>query len=1038
MLKSLKHSIFIALFFILAFINVEAEEKPFQNANNFFEDENYFFYGADSSGLIKVNKYTHEKTTIYKQYIHNIYDGEDVIFFNMDGKKGIYSIAKDGTDLKRVIDVQIQDFIYYNDYLYYIAVEDLKVHKVDLNGKEHVKSNLNFYNVNSRFDSLVVHGNEIYVSNPSNAIYALDSQTLEGKQIIALDDYCTHLYVDDTRIYYTTGYYEDKLYSYDKSTGETTFIEDSVNSYFAFDNKLYYNTGSLGLEPTKTYIYDLITDKKVFFPINFDGYYYDTYNDYIQVGGCVYQYADGNFNLVIDNMDESDNSLYLDILNKAFKASMKQSNFQKESIYTIDFGDLQRNLQYVETFDSQESLGYYHTKDIINYNDNKFVSEESYWFIDDSVLADYGSDNLEAYTFIANIEDYDPENYNQWQSDLFNSIQVDFYNVSENDAYYIYELSKRSTEELIDDENSNIYMPSEGIIDYQSFLFINKSTGLIDKLICNSNFKPNGFQTSKAPIYRPYNNVALEIIFSYSDQPIINPSKELDNYISNLESFITLFEREDATILELSTTIEKYIDDKNLYDIYYSAFLSGYDGTANEDLYNNFLTYCEYNPDDLEALFTLLQYELNHHDSYSSLAYDALMKDWYYRSDTYDLLYSDFVWKGDYEAADKILEQWLKDYPYDSRAIEAMIDTYVYNGQHEEAIAYAEDLRYFLSDTAHWYLAMAYSATYDTINAAEQYEYAWNSDNVDYLYDYMLFAYYQMNYDKALECADAILAIDPDGYAAQYIKNDIETNNLLLDGAALVNLFKNNYLFYETTDELSGLEEEFKKKETLLPEEIQQYFDAVIKKDDQFSYLFGLQDISLPESSVTTKTGENTFYISLDQFGLNASDKVIEALSTIENPAATTLILDLRNNPGGSTYEADLILDALLPDVVPATQIFKDGSMESMYSDEYSFPFKDIYLLINNKSASASELVTLSLSEYLDHVTVVGQQSYGKGIGQATYTNLEYGYELWLVNFWWNVRQRNINEIGVTPDIIVEGDTLEDYINAIPVKTTLQ
>lgn len=128
---------------------------------------------------------------------------------------------------------------------------------------------------------------------------------------------------------------------------------------------------------------------------------------------------------------------------------------------------------------------------------------------------------------------------------------------------------------------------------------------------------------------------------------------------------------------------------------------------------------------------------------------------------------------------------------------------------------------------------------------------------------------------------------------------------------------------------------------------------------------------------------------------------------------------------------ANHILDALLPECVTSMLIERDGYADSYYSNPDYVPFKQIYVLVDGNTASASELLTMGLSTYLPNVTVVGQKTYGKGVGQRVFEDKQNKLMILAVNHYWNVRQNNIMNSYISPDIYVKGSALEEYMKPV-------
>lgn len=125
-------------------------------------------------------------------------------------------------------------------------------------------------------------------------------------------------------------------------------------------------------------------------------------------------------------------------------------------------------------------------------------------------------------------------------------------------------------------------------------------------------------------------------------------------------------------------------------------------------------------------------------------------------------------------------------------------------------------------------------------------------------------------------------------------------------------------------------------------------------------------------------------YISLSRFGQNASAELRAAIVKMQNEGhLESLILDLRNNPGGLLDEAVKTVDKF---VGPGIEVVRtqgrsfDSSFSSKTVEPQLFDGK-LIILQNNGSASSSEIVAGALQD-LDRAVVIGSRSFGKGLVQ--------------------------------------------------------
>ena len=142
------------------------------------------------------------------------------------------------------------------------------------------------------------------------------------------------------------------------------------------------------------------------------------------------------------------------------------------------------------------------------------------------------------------------------------------------------------------------------------------------------------------------------------------------------------------------------------------------------------------------------------------------------------------------------------------------------------------------------------------------------------------------------------------------------------------------------------------------------------------------QDIPL-NSVVFSRISDNIGYIKINRFSLNTYDFFVEAVEELSTDELNYLILDLRNNPGGVLTTSVDILDEFFgsEDTLIVTKS-NDEDKEVYYSSKNGLLADvQVIVLINNGSASASELVSVVLQDY-DRALFMGDKTYGKGVFQ--------------------------------------------------------
>ena len=170
-------------------------------------------------------------------------------------------------------------------------------------------------------------------------------------------------------------------------------------------------------------------------------------------------------------------------------------------------------------------------------------------------------------------------------------------------------------------------------------------------------------------------------------------------------------------------------------------------------------------------------------------------------------------------------------------------------------------------------------------------------------------------------------------------------------------------------------------------------------------------------------------YIRLIGFAGHVVQETKDALANLTERGAEKLVLDLRDNPGGSLDDvldvADLFLERGQLIVSIRSRI---EETETYYAKTDAVWNGPVVVLINENSASASELLSGAMQDHA-RATVVGTQSFGKGIVQ-TYFQLpaNKGWVKLTTDAYYTPNDICIHGVGITPDVVVE--LPEDYRGA--------
>ncbi|SIS43125.1 S41 family peptidase [Salimicrobium flavidum] len=179
----------------------------------------------------------------------------------------------------------------------------------------------------------------------------------------------------------------------------------------------------------------------------------------------------------------------------------------------------------------------------------------------------------------------------------------------------------------------------------------------------------------------------------------------------------------------------------------------------------------------------------------------------------------------------------------------------------------------------------------------------------------------------------------------------------------------------------------------------------------------------IPKQSVYKDTkqvdGKKVGVLEISSFSEETSKEFKTALTELEEAGIKGLVIDVRGNPGGLFTDVQDILKQLVPNDKPIVQIeSRNGENSKYFSERESGKEYPISVLIDEGSASASEILAVAMKEIGDH-PVVGTTSFGKGTVQQA-VPMGDGSTLKLTMFKWLSPDGNwIHEEGVAPTVEV-------------------
>lgn len=180
------------------------------------------------------------------------------------------------------------------------------------------------------------------------------------------------------------------------------------------------------------------------------------------------------------------------------------------------------------------------------------------------------------------------------------------------------------------------------------------------------------------------------------------------------------------------------------------------------------------------------------------------------------------------------------------------------------------------------------------------------------------------------------------------------------------------------------------------------------------------------ESKTYQRQGKKIGYVAINTFADNTYTQFEKQLEDLEKQNIDALVIDVRNNTGGYLHSVTSIMDILIPENKVMYQIADNkGTIKyrSTSSESRNYP---IAILVNDGSASASEILALALKETYG-AEVIGTTTYGKGTVQTT-KNLSNGAMIkYTIQKWLSPKGNWINEKGVEPTIKLE--LSDEFIN---------
>lgn len=160
-------------------------------------------------------------------------------------------------------------------------------------------------------------------------------------------------------------------------------------------------------------------------------------------------------------------------------------------------------------------------------------------------------------------------------------------------------------------------------------------------------------------------------------------------------------------------------------------------------------------------------------------------------------------------------------------------------------------------------------------------------------------------------------------------------------------------------------------------------------------------------------------YIRLNQFNANAASDTRKAVQAQLDKNVSGFILDLRSNPGGLLYSSAEIARLWLDNATIVSTIDRKGESERLTANRQALTDKPLVVLVDNGSASASEILSGALQDN-KRALLVGTKTFGKGLVQSVHSLGDGSGLAVTIAKYYTPKGTDINHAGIKPDVTIE------------------
>jgi carboxyl-terminal processing protease len=183
-----------------------------------------------------------------------------------------------------------------------------------------------------------------------------------------------------------------------------------------------------------------------------------------------------------------------------------------------------------------------------------------------------------------------------------------------------------------------------------------------------------------------------------------------------------------------------------------------------------------------------------------------------------------------------------------------------------------------------------------------------------------------------------------------------------------------------------------------------------------------IHQLSVYEKMLPGKIG----YIALTVFGRDTEDELNTALDRLQQQGAKALVLDLRDNGGGYLEAAVAVSSKFIPSGPIVSVESRASNITTLDADDTAIDPVPLVVLVNGYTASASEITSGAIQDS-SVGTIMGTKTFGKGVVQTIIPLPDHSAIKVTTARYLTPRNRDINHLGITPDVIVSENKHPQY-----------